>query len=211
MSRGGVQKRWAGPTRIDKDGDLVMDPADGSEVPGRGRPEGTVRHSHGRTVRAGHKLTTLYGSHASQQTQQGILRGLESQYANILDTRITHGILGDREAGMKPQTRDIGANICLRVRGLKESKVASNPDGGLKDLLNFLERKASGLDAEPRRAVRIKKVCLFITTGGFSEALFRHLCSTLAPRPAMTNLAYISIRTRNPRPKSRLNCPANIT
>lgn len=31
----------------------------------------------------------------------------------------------------------------LRVKGLRESKAATNPDGGREALLNFLEKKAS--------------------------------------------------------------------
>lgn len=35
--------------------------------------------------------------------------------------------------------------VWLDVRGLADSKAASNPGGGVKDLLSFLERKATGL------------------------------------------------------------------
>lgn len=46
------------------------------------------------------------------------------------------------------------------VLGLKQSKAASNPDGGVKDLLAFLERKATGIEAAAGTdAVRIRKVC----------------------------------------------------
>jgi nuclear RNA export factor len=48
----------------------------------------------------------------------------------------------------------------LRVRGLAQSKAARNPDGGLGDLLSFLERKASALTPEQqKRSVIIIKVC----------------------------------------------------
>jgi nuclear RNA export factor len=43
-------------------------------------------------------------------------------------------------------------NNTLQITGLKSSKAAANPDGGLESLLSFLERKASG-------TVKIKKVC----------------------------------------------------
>jgi nuclear RNA export factor len=33
--------------------------------------------------------------------------------------------------------------VFIKVHGLKESKAASNPDGGLRSLLDFLERKSS--------------------------------------------------------------------
>jgi nuclear RNA export factor len=187
-----------------------MDPAEGSETQGRGRPEGTGRHSRGRASgRTGYNANISHGSHVTQQAQQAILRGLESQHANILVSRISHGIPEEHEGSGTAQTRDSGAYISLRVRGLKESKAASNQDGGLKDLLNFLERKASGSDTEPRK-VRIKKVCLFVTIAGFPEVLCRRLVSTLAPKPARTNSANWSTRSRDLRPKSRLKCLANI-
>lgn len=47
----------------------------------------------------------------------------------------------------------------LMVVGLKQSKAASNRDGGVKDLLAFLERKATGPETPATDAVRIRKVC----------------------------------------------------
>lgn len=47
----------------------------------------------------------------------------------------------------------------LKVTGLSQSKAATNADGGLDALINFLERKAAGLDSKSNRKVRIKKVC----------------------------------------------------
>lgn len=47
----------------------------------------------------------------------------------------------------------------LVVKGLKESKAASNPGGGVQDLLRFLERKASGLaDRKSTKTIAIKQV-----------------------------------------------------
>ena len=60
----------------------------------------------------------------------------------------------DRDAAPRGLTQ-------LIVRGLKDSKAASNPDGGIKDLLAFLERKASA-DVSARETVKIKKVCLTV-------------------------------------------------
>lgn len=39
----------------------------------------------------------------------------------------------------KPQLN----KVSIKILGLKDSKAASNPDGGLRSLLDFLERKAS--------------------------------------------------------------------
>ncbi|CAI4213729.1 unnamed protein product [Parascedosporium putredinis] len=48
--------------------------------------------------------------------------------------------------------------VWLKVKGLKESKAASNPGGGLKDLLHFLERKATSLATRSNnRPVAIKQ------------------------------------------------------
>lgn len=46
--------------------------------------------------------------------------------------------------------------MTLRVEGLKSSKAANNEGGGLKELLNFLERKAQSV-AKTSRPIRIKK------------------------------------------------------
>jgi nuclear RNA export factor len=84
------------------------------------------------------------GLQGTQKVQQAILRGLGAKQANVLDSRISTG------------------NTTLQIDGLKSSKAASNPDGGLESLLAFLERKAAGLDSGSNRAVRIKKVCFLI-------------------------------------------------
>lgn len=55
----------------------------------------------------------------------------------------------------KPQSSGL---VWLTVKGLKESKAASNDDGGLRDLLMFLERKATTLSGR-NKTVHIKKVC----------------------------------------------------
>lgn len=62
----------------------------------------------------------------------------------------------------KPQS---SALVWLEVKGLKESKAANNPDGGLRGLLSFLERKATGVSSRNKPVV-VKKVCF-----RFSEIL----------------------------------------
>ena len=143
--RGGIQKRRAGtgPVRVDKDGDLVMDAATAGDrrKSGKGRlesPAPSKPHGSGR----GSGATARGGSPGTHKTQQAILRGIGAQQANVLESRITTG------------------GTTLQIDGLKSSKAASNPDGGLESLLAFLERKASGLDAASNRTVKIKKVCL---------------------------------------------------
>ena len=64
-----------------------------------------------------------------------------------------------------PSAAKIAANnTTLIVVGLKSSKATSNPDGGIKSLLQFLERKATQLKGSGR-PVTIKKVCQGIPTG----------------------------------------------
>ncbi|TQS32825.1 hypothetical protein Golomagni_06848, partial [Golovinomyces magnicellulatus] len=69
--------------------------------------------------------------------------------------------LASRISSSNTRTRARGAGLTyLRVKGLKESKAVANQDGGLKDLINFLERKASSFTTgRPKRQVMIKKVC----------------------------------------------------
>ena len=57
---------------------------------------------------------------------------------------------GSGEAVVRQASRATEGLGQVAVRGWNESKAASNPDGGIKDLISFLERKAS---------LRIKKVC----------------------------------------------------
>jgi nuclear RNA export factor len=137
-TRGGIQKRNAGPARVDKDGDLVMDAAGDKRRSGKGRFESPKPHGSGR----GSGGSARGGNIATQKAQQAIIRGLGGRQANVLESRITNG-----------------GTTTLQIHGLSSSKAASNPDGGLESLLGFLERKASGLDAKSNRTVKIKKVC----------------------------------------------------
>jgi hypothetical protein len=80
--------------------------------------------------------------------------------ARVRTPRSGMGIAGAlNEAAGKGREWDGGWDQ-IRVSGLKESRAASNQDGGVSDLLAFLERKANGPDTKPGDAVRIKKVCL---------------------------------------------------
>ncbi|CAG8951266.1 hypothetical protein HYFRA_00008015 [Hymenoscyphus fraxineus] len=140
--RGGIQKRKAGGTRVDKDGDLVMDPAIaadkrraarsqlGGSGPSRGQGSGRANGGPPRGANAG-----------LIKAQQAIIRGLnaKSAQANVLESRIT------------------AAGTRLQIEGLSSSKAAANPDGGMESLLAFLERKASAMDSNSNKAVKITK------------------------------------------------------
>jgi nuclear RNA export factor len=131
--RGGIQKRNknTGPPRVDRDGDLVMDAAAAGDKrrSGKGRLEGPASS---RGSGRGNGGPSRGGNLGTAKAQQAIIRGLGAKQANIVESHT--------------------GNNTLQITGLKSSKAASNPDGGLESLLSFLERKASG-------TVKIKKVC----------------------------------------------------
>lgn len=91
--------------------------------------------------------------------QKAIARGLAS------DTGFEEGSRKDlRLAGLLKEVGERGKRSSealdeIRVIGWRQSKAAGNSDGGVKDLVGFLERKASGTDTSARAAVRIRKVC----------------------------------------------------
>src|SRR5277367_2451419 len=122
IGRGGIQKRRGGLPRVDKDGDLVMDPVEGKAIlgsgSGSGRSEG-IRPSRARADgRGGHAAGTSRGNLSTQQSQQAIIRGLESQQANILESRISQSFFPEHGgAGRKDWQRDLQTPLTsLRVR-----------------------------------------------------------------------------------------------
>jgi nuclear RNA export factor len=141
---------------IDTGGDLA---GKGRREPRRGR---TSLHARGGSL-SGRDVRILGSSRTSlnaTSVQKAIIRGLGSEDALIrglrqgprLARQLSKHIGRERDAAPKGLTQ-------LVVRGFKDSKAASNPDGGIKDLLAFLERKASA-DMSARETVKIKKVCL---------------------------------------------------
>lgn len=164
--RGGIQKRRAaGPVRVDKDGDLVMDPTAAGEKrrSGRGGLEGRVTVRGTGRDRGGSSRGGISGT---LKTQQAIIKGMNAKQANVLESRIS-----------QPGTQ-------LRIVGLAASKAASNPDGGLESLLAFLERKASGHDTASNRSVKIKKVSYRFGRGITKFMHRRHLTRLVfKPKP----------------------------
>ena len=135
-ARGGIAKRGRGPApRVDRDGDLVMDPAAGNKS-GAGINKNT-------STRRG--TTRSSGPKANTRLQQNLARQLGGDTSQVPNA---------------PSAAKLAANnTTLKVLGVKSSKAATNPDGGEKRLLEFLERKASTLKGPSRRHVTIKKVC----------------------------------------------------
>jgi nuclear RNA export factor len=133
--RGGIQKRKAGPTRTDRDGDLVMDATTTGDKRRSGRGHlATDTSSRGQSSRRGRGGPTRGDNAGLIKAQSAIIRGLNARdsQATVLES--------------------------LQIDGLGSSKAASNPDGGVESLLAFLERKASAHDPKAK-PVKIKKVC----------------------------------------------------
>ena len=154
--RGGIAKRSRGGAapRVDRDGDLVMDPTaaangnksgSGFSKPSK-PPSGPARRN---TPRTGPVASTA-------KLQQNLLRQIGGDTSRLPN--------GPRA------TRSQANTTTIKIFGLKASKAATNPDGGVKSLLEFLERKASGLS---NHTVTIKKVCLriqLLDTGGYGAS-----------------------------------------
>ena len=152
--RGGIQKRGATPLRTDRDGDLDM-----TEASSRGGR--SARSGQGNSVR-GAATSKRQGTPDSGlrprgrprpgidtiAVQRAVLRQMGSDERLARGTRLrpSHATQEGREGLEK-----------LKIQGLRESKAASNRDGGIGDLLAFLERKATHGNEVP---VKIVKVCL---------------------------------------------------
>ncbi|EFQ29382.1 TAP domain-containing protein [Colletotrichum graminicola M1.001] len=137
---GGIQKRRGGRTQVDRDGDLDM----GSAVGGNGTRRPNNRAASADTNNSRPQRPTRGGGPPTKpgsKVHQAIARHLDTGDGNDLVSR------------RKPQSSGL---VWLTVKGLKESKAASNDDGGLRDLLMFLERKATTLSGR-NKTVHIKK------------------------------------------------------
>ncbi|KXX79744.1 mRNA export factor MEX67 [Madurella mycetomatis] len=110
---GGVTKRRSTPM-TDKDGDILMDSEPANAPTG---PSGNRGRGRGR----GHGRGAARDVQTFTRLAQNINYHLDSQ-----DSK-------------KPQFD----KTTMKILGLKGSKAAGNPDGGLRSLLDFLERKAS--------------------------------------------------------------------
>lgn len=159
-TRAGIHKRRNGPVRSANDGDIDMVDAAGS---GRGRGSRTRRSDRMQKlgVAAGsgdNRSGTPRGGFGSAATQKAILRSMGSGNATVRGSkgglnlsRIVRGVTN------RLQGQGRGEDLHqISVRGWKQSKAALNRDGGITDLLAFLERKATTTDAQ---AVKIIKVC----------------------------------------------------
>jgi nuclear RNA export factor len=178
----GITKRRAGPLRIDHDGDVEMGSSNG--IAGRGRGANR-RAPYNRGNTTSHAGRDSLQSRAPQGVfgaaqQRAIIQNIASGNANIRGTK-ARGLFQKSPARGGARTQKQENNLDeIKILGLKDSKAASNADGGLESLRGFLERKS---------AARIIKVCptqptLTIKSVSFSTVCSRHSQSS-GRRPMM--------------------------
>jgi len=132
---GGIRKRAAGgPTRTDRDGDLVMGQIavtkGDSKQPRRGVPGGNRLARPKAIVAAVDKITRHIGAN---------------------DAKLSARVGGDsRKQGVGNNRR------AFKILGLAQSAAKTNPDRGERALVDFIERKTNS-QGNP---VRIIKVCV---------------------------------------------------
>ncbi|PWY82824.1 hypothetical protein BO70DRAFT_335796 [Aspergillus heteromorphus CBS 117.55] len=129
--RGGIRKRGAA-TRVDREGDMVMEGGSAARSRGGKRARGESGRSN-----------TSNRSQAANKAMDAIQRAISSN---------------DSQANIRQGGRGSGLEQAI-VRGWKQSKAASNPDGGLESLIAFLEKKLSPSDSKAGTRARITKVC----------------------------------------------------
>ena len=140
--RGPAAQRRRG-ARADRDGDLNM----GVAIKGRGRvgkapPTGPAGSSRGdptsRASRGGARRGLLSGT----------ARGAILRQAASGDVSMKEGRVGTSRGGL----------VQLEVTGWEKNKNTSAADGGVSNLISWMERKASNRLGS-RRSVKVKKVC----------------------------------------------------
>ena len=172
VSRGGIQKRSPAPPRVDKDGDLDMDAPEGhSRGRGRGKDRATNRRGADRAVRRG-KPPGIPAGNRGDTLEKALIRGMNSGEAIVRDN--CEARPSNKQKRYVEPTWDQ-----ISVRGWTESKAASNPGGGIKQLLEFLQRKASSSTVP----VNIMQVCLNTI----------HASKTWQIRPCWSSILQINI------------------
>lgn len=151
--RGGLAKRRTGSTRTDRDGDLDMGASTkvaGAKISKRtdNSTKSTGGQSSGRPTRPTRKAQNI--------VEKAITRGTGGLSARAL------GGMAPSGRGLRSQSQP---SITLKVEGLKSSRAAQNEGGGLRELLTFIERKATTV-GKVSRQVRVKKVCHITHSSG---------------------------------------------
>lgn len=121
--------RKRGATRVDRDGDMDMDAAAGGA------------RNRGKRTRGDSGRPSGPRAPAMDAIQKAISGTTPSSQANI------------RQGGKGSSLEQVS------VRGWKQSKAASNRDGGHESLVTFLEKKLNAPDSKAGSRARITKVC----------------------------------------------------
>ncbi|KAL2269941.1 hypothetical protein VTJ83DRAFT_2125 [Remersonia thermophila] len=136
---GGISKRRR-PVTGDRDGDIDMDSAPRISGDTAGRGGRNPRRANGDGKRGG--------------VQGSLARLTPTARENLLSK-------AERSAAGKGSDK----KVAIKIRGMKDSKASGNRDGGLRSLLDFIERKAS--KGRPitlgRAVVRGEDVCLTVS------------------------------------------------
>lgn len=202
-SRGGIQKRRGDPLRTDKDGDLDMDAAAGRGAGGdrgrggrggRGRGQFQAQPGGPSVGRGTSRNDPNNGGLNARVLQKALLRGIGAGAAIVRGprNRMRMTAILDEAAGRGNDRERRDGLVQISVRGWKESKAAANPDGGIKDLVAFLERKATTPNTSANETVRIRKVCLTSPFVGHQRHRFFALSGQLS--------FHANISERRPRP-----------
>jgi hypothetical protein len=127
-SRGGIRKSGpGGPSRVDRDGDMVMGSGATANGVKKAPPANTRRGRGGGATRGGSRT-------AVASAEQKIRQHLGAHHTEIA-SRIS-------DKSRRKFTKLHGKKV-FRITGLGDSKAAANPDQGHKAILEFLERKTS--------------------------------------------------------------------
>lgn len=155
---GGIQKQSSNGPRVDRDGDLVMN-STSSAGRSRGgnqkvplRNSGQAAHSTRSTTRSNGKIDVSKQTINPGKLHKAIARALGGDRGKRKSDRGITSLLKEASEGV-----GVGYDL-ISVRGWANSKASSNPDGGVRDLVSFLQRKASHPQAVNEMA-EIKKVC----------------------------------------------------
>ncbi|TLD22830.1 hypothetical protein PspLS_07567 [Pyricularia sp. CBS 133598] len=140
-TRGGAgARRGGGPGRVDRDGDLVMDASIKTTKSGGGIGKRSANNDK--------------NASSAKRGRPGLRSGPPGRSAIVAaqDKILRHINSNGSEVSTRPR-RSHNTTI-LRVEGLKQSKASSNQDQGLRNILDFLERKAQNMC---KRTVTVKK------------------------------------------------------
>lgn len=158
--RGGIRKR--GPTRTDRDGDMDMDgPGARGGKRGRGGPSRPSGSGSGSGAGAGRPARS---GGDRPQARDKTLDAIQKAISNTRESQVN----------IRQGKNNAASNLeSFSVRGWKTSKVSSHRDGGVENLIAFLERRMNANSKSGPRA-RVTKVCS-TSEGAITNHQSRHV------------------------------------